>query len=458
MMPSIMSGSLIRETPPWARMSAGTRSRAMTATAPASSAILACSALTTSMMTPPLSISAMPRLTRVVPVAGWVAAVAASADMAGLLQISTGRSAGIALRSHASWCARRSRPRSRRSASGLPTAARRRTRRSAAARRGPPAGTHRTTALRRTRCTSRDGVVVEPAGQLHPQAGRLDARQGSAGGHPVGSRRSWSTTGPVSADLQGRGQVALDHLAPAEVLALEEVVADPPVVGLERLRGGVGEEQRAGRVEGPALASSSGGLGPAHELGVERRQARPRPGRAAGRAAPRCRTGTTRRRCRTMTTTIATTSGRPSAASPSATARAAAGSTGCRRLMSARTRRGAVGDRLVDRHDLRRPRPTSRRRRARRIPAATQRGPRLRGSRRAARRRSAARSAVSSLRNSGAGAPPSSTRSERRQVAGDDRGAGAHRLDEHDAEALAAGVRRDVERRPRPAARPCRRR
>src|SRR5688572_25241080 len=68
MMPSIMSGSLIRETPPWARMSAGTRSRAMTATAPASSAILACSALTTSMMTPPLSISAMPRLTRAVPV------------------------------------------------------------------------------------------------------------------------------------------------------------------------------------------------------------------------------------------------------------------------------------------------------------------------------------------------------------------------------------------------------
>src|SRR3954452_5936865 len=67
MMPSIMSGSLIRDTPPWARMSAGTRSSAMTATAPASSAILACSAVTTSMMTPPLSISAMPRFTRDVP-------------------------------------------------------------------------------------------------------------------------------------------------------------------------------------------------------------------------------------------------------------------------------------------------------------------------------------------------------------------------------------------------------
>src|ERR1700746_2506158 len=70
MMPSIMSGSLIRATPPWTRMSAGTRSSAITATAPASSAILAWSGVTTSMITPPLSISAMPRLTRAVPVRG----------------------------------------------------------------------------------------------------------------------------------------------------------------------------------------------------------------------------------------------------------------------------------------------------------------------------------------------------------------------------------------------------
>src|SRR5262252_7958369 len=67
---SIMSGSLIRATPPSALMSAGTRSSAMTATAPASSAIFACSAVTTSMITPPLSMSAMPRLTRAVPVSG----------------------------------------------------------------------------------------------------------------------------------------------------------------------------------------------------------------------------------------------------------------------------------------------------------------------------------------------------------------------------------------------------
>jgi hypothetical protein len=62
--PLIISGSDMRATPPSRRMSEGTRSSAMTAAAPASSAILACSASTTSMMTPPLSISARPDLTR----------------------------------------------------------------------------------------------------------------------------------------------------------------------------------------------------------------------------------------------------------------------------------------------------------------------------------------------------------------------------------------------------------
>ena len=54
----------MRATPPSRRMSAGTRSSAITAAAPASSAIFACSALTTSMMTPPFSISARPAFTR----------------------------------------------------------------------------------------------------------------------------------------------------------------------------------------------------------------------------------------------------------------------------------------------------------------------------------------------------------------------------------------------------------
>jgi hypothetical protein len=58
----IISGSLARATPPSLRIWAGTRSSAMTAVAPASCAMRACSALTTSMMTPPLSISARPTL------------------------------------------------------------------------------------------------------------------------------------------------------------------------------------------------------------------------------------------------------------------------------------------------------------------------------------------------------------------------------------------------------------
>src|SRR5881396_877938 len=68
MISSILATSAIRATPPSLRMSAGTRSSAMTAHAPASSAILACSALVTSMMTPPFSISAKPDFTRKVPV------------------------------------------------------------------------------------------------------------------------------------------------------------------------------------------------------------------------------------------------------------------------------------------------------------------------------------------------------------------------------------------------------
>src|SRR6185437_3831039 len=61
---SIFVGSDMRATPPCARMSAGTRSSAMTAAAPAASAMAACSAVTTSMITPPFSISARPDLTR----------------------------------------------------------------------------------------------------------------------------------------------------------------------------------------------------------------------------------------------------------------------------------------------------------------------------------------------------------------------------------------------------------
>ena len=76
--PWIIAGSDMRATPPSRRMSAGTRSSAITAAAPASSAILACSGVTTSMITPPLSISARPALT---------VKVASSRGVAGLSSI-----------------------------------------------------------------------------------------------------------------------------------------------------------------------------------------------------------------------------------------------------------------------------------------------------------------------------------------------------------------------------------
>src|SRR3982751_3095178 len=74
----ILSGSDIRATPPSRRMSARTRSSAVTAPAAASSAIFACSASTTSMITPPLSISARPLLTRIVPYSAIGVSVARS--------------------------------------------------------------------------------------------------------------------------------------------------------------------------------------------------------------------------------------------------------------------------------------------------------------------------------------------------------------------------------------------
>src|SRR5689334_3827277 len=60
MISRIFLGDAMRATPPCARICAGTRSRAITAAAPAFSAISAWRASVTSMITPPLSISANP--------------------------------------------------------------------------------------------------------------------------------------------------------------------------------------------------------------------------------------------------------------------------------------------------------------------------------------------------------------------------------------------------------------
>src|ERR671924_42008 len=81
----------MRATPPSARMSAGTRSSAITATAPASSAIRACSALVTSMITPPLSISARPLLTRIVPSSAMAKVYLPCQELQGRLGLLEGR-------------------------------------------------------------------------------------------------------------------------------------------------------------------------------------------------------------------------------------------------------------------------------------------------------------------------------------------------------------------------------
>src|SRR5579864_5346576 len=60
----IFFGDAMRATPPCARICAGTRSSAITAAAPERSAISAWRASVTSMITPPLSISARPVLSR----------------------------------------------------------------------------------------------------------------------------------------------------------------------------------------------------------------------------------------------------------------------------------------------------------------------------------------------------------------------------------------------------------
>src|SRR3984885_14877144 len=60
----MMRGAAMRATPPSLRISEGTRSSAITAQAPASSAILACSAFVTSIIPPPFNISARPTFTR----------------------------------------------------------------------------------------------------------------------------------------------------------------------------------------------------------------------------------------------------------------------------------------------------------------------------------------------------------------------------------------------------------
>ena len=203
-------------------MSAGTRSRAMTATAPASSAILACSAVTTSMMTPPLSISAMPRLTRVVPVGPWRRWSAAGVlpEVGVVLTMSCfpviwsrGRSSRVGPRDA---CGRRG-PARRAGAAGW----------SARARGAPASSSSNSTVCGIGRVAREvehaddplaahpahvgDGVVVEPPGQLHAGAGR--GRAGRARPAPSGVDRSVLRRPRGQGEVERLGEVVLGELA-----------------------------------------------------------------------------------------------------------------------------------------------------------------------------------------------------------------------------------------------------
>src|SRR6185436_704991 len=197
MMPCTMSGSLIRETPPWARMSAGTRSRAITATAPASSAILACSGVTTSMMTPPLSISAIPRLTREVPVAGALVGVVACADKTVPLPGVSRCSQGFGNSTHIR-------------ASGTPPEHRQLVVDLEGLRElgmaGQPEEAHARFAPHPAHVGHR--VVEEPAGQLHPLVRCGHARQHRGADDPVLPQVPQCLL--AQGQLEGLGQVALD--------------------------------------------------------------------------------------------------------------------------------------------------------------------------------------------------------------------------------------------------------
>src|SRR2546423_316073 len=190
MMPSIMSGSLIRATPPWARMSAGTRSSAMTATAPASSAILACSGVTTSMITPPLSISAMPRLTRAVPTTGsvmllgWSCSGTANSTEERGQRPSLDREAG---RYRVVDLDHRGHDR---------------------VTREPGPSNHR---LAPHPDRGGDGVVVEPPGELHPGA-RLGQQVQRLRGQRRGVAQHGHLGGVAERDVQGAREVVLDLL------------------------------------------------------------------------------------------------------------------------------------------------------------------------------------------------------------------------------------------------------
>ena len=292
------------------------------------------------------------------------------------------------------------------------------------------------------RRTSVHGVVVEPAGQLHPVAGLGDRRSSR---RPPARRRRAAWT---ARRARARAESTSVRLLSADLAAGAVLVA-----GLQRLRWPPGQQQRAGRVEQAGVGQLEGGRGPAHELGVQRAaralDAGVQPveaGRGEGEVPGRRAAATQRRPSATQPSRCPSRPGRRPSHARTSRCRARSARPSC----SPAARRW----RRSRRPPARRP-PTTDQSNWSAPPAAAAAAARARRRRVAEQRRSACRASVVGVlgwRTARPAVPSSRTRRNASQVAGHAPGRRrAIASIEDDPEALAAGVRRDVERRPRPA-------
>ena len=298
-----MSGSLIRATPPCARMSAGTRSSAITATAPASSAIFAWSASTTSMITPPLSISAIPRFTRAVPSWGPRGRGLLGDDTVYLSRSGTGHAARSdtaepaavsidrtsARRRHGCPADRRER---RRAASGAASAISK----YAGSGAVPASRNQRTSRRERRARVSRTASLCTRAGQHERAARRRRARRAPAPGSGARGRRPASgrpsAFSAASHGVRGRRPAAAVRAAAAAGAGARR---PPPGRGRPRARRRPSRGQRVGDLQ-PTCAAPvaarharprAGGVGPPVQPVQPQARDHAEPRRRPTTAAPR---------------------------------------------------------------------------------------------------------------------------------------------------------------------------
>src|SRR5665648_1276822 len=101
------------------------------------------------------------------------------------------------------------------------------------------------------------GVVEEPAGQFHPLVGCGHSLQHRSADGLVLSQPAQRLF--AEGQLEGLGQVALDGFTRSLIRG----------VGLERVGRRAGKQESACRVQGTAVCQLERGLGAAHQLGVE---------------------------------------------------------------------------------------------------------------------------------------------------------------------------------------------